>query len=438
MSEMHESSCTAVVHVPRTAPTESQALALLDDIHAKLDTIKNIDEVKERLNQVGAIHEYLKRSKKSLEVQNHCAFVKAMAERQIGRLLIDTGIGKGRPEKMSPKVTISALGISPRQSVQWQNYAKIDEDSFREWLAHCNKEGKELTSAYLTRALTSVLGKEAAREMAEPWAAENMDHHRHDVMDAYRRVFSYVAAVTQKLQGREDLWKDMTEILYDDEHVLHSSEICPLVQQFQYCRHQVGHCIDALERRIKGEVEKPAAKRAEETTVPAMSGKVSKSYKSPVTWYVDCAKGLIEATEALLSDADSSSIPESLRGKEPYTLSDKERTTLLAITGKAADAVANLHRFVDSYLTRDAIARISHATAKLAPEDLADAHKEWERLEDMGFRIRPDVQATAIYAQGKHGPHVVGHKLAPPPISELESPNDGGMVIARQAPRAAT
>jgi hypothetical protein len=42
---------------------------------------------------------------------------------------------RGRPKKTSPDVTLSDLGISRKQSSDWQKLAEIPADEFEEYLA---------------------------------------------------------------------------------------------------------------------------------------------------------------------------------------------------------------------------------------------------------------------------------------------------------------
>jgi hypothetical protein len=112
-----------------------------------------VDEVKDIRDRAVAIEVY-SRQAKNTEAERHAAEIRVRAERRCGELLKDMPKAKGaaeagwnKPETRyedatafedEPK-TLSDLGISKRQSSEWQQLAEVPEEEFEQALAEPEK-----------------------------------------------------------------------------------------------------------------------------------------------------------------------------------------------------------------------------------------------------------------------------------------------------------
>jgi hypothetical protein len=100
-----------------------------------------------------------------LEAQNEAAEIKIRAERRLGQELmqLEKAVG-GRPSEKTPdvvsgvsdgngdsQVTLADLGISYKQSSQWQLLAFVPQDEFDKQIAKVKAGGTELSTAGMVR-----------------------------------------------------------------------------------------------------------------------------------------------------------------------------------------------------------------------------------------------------------------------------------------------
>jgi ParB family chromosome partitioning protein len=105
-----------------------------------------VDEVKDIRDKAVAIQMYAKQAK-NLDAERHAAEIRVRAERKCGELLADTPKAKGstlagKDSIGSPIVlppngvqTLSDLGISKRQSSEWQKLAAVPDAQFEQAIA---------------------------------------------------------------------------------------------------------------------------------------------------------------------------------------------------------------------------------------------------------------------------------------------------------------
>ena len=146
----------------------SEALVVLDQIHQQLATITSIAEAAELADKAAAIEHYVKRSRKSLEAQNYCAYVRIAAQRRVGELLEGTHRLKGRPEKDSHAERLSDLGLSHNDSHRWRLLTKLPHEAIESERKECTARGEELTTALIMRRVKT-FDPLAYAEAQRPW-----------------------------------------------------------------------------------------------------------------------------------------------------------------------------------------------------------------------------------------------------------------------------
>ena len=105
-----------------------------------IDAARQVDEVKDIRDKALAIQMYAKQAK-NLDAERHAAEIRVRAERKCGELLAKGPKAKGgnpnlpTPTKREGVETLSELGISYKQSSEWQQLAEVPEEHFEEAMA---------------------------------------------------------------------------------------------------------------------------------------------------------------------------------------------------------------------------------------------------------------------------------------------------------------
>ncbi len=103
-----------------------------------LSESKTIPEVKSLLERTEVIQAILKKTKKSLELQNTYAEIRLNEERKLGIMLKEQPRQEiGRPNNSTtlvPFPTLKDMGISKKESAKWQKLASVPEDKFTEFI----------------------------------------------------------------------------------------------------------------------------------------------------------------------------------------------------------------------------------------------------------------------------------------------------------------
>lgn len=244
--------------------SNDNSIAILEAIQTKLATITTVEDAKDVADQADVMLHCMKTAKLSLHAQNRCAFVRTMAQRHAGELLLSMDMLKGRPEKGSTATRLSDLKITHDQSARWQALAKVNVECFDSMLKECDKLEEEFTSAYVWRQLKYELSSDNYRLALRPLDWETTlktveaDH-------AADRLLKAVWSFAQNLQGGR-LHGDMGVVLADRATVLRwhelgllerditdgwtKRELESLTIAFVECRRHVDHCIEALRRRL--------------------------------------------------------------------------------------------------------------------------------------------------------------------------------------------
>lgn len=111
-----------------------------------IEAARQVDEVKDIRDKALAIQMYAKQAK-NLDAERHAAEIRVRAERKCGELLAEMPKAKGAAGNpggqgakivQSPNVTtqtLADLGITKRQSSEWQQLAEVPEEHFEEAMA---------------------------------------------------------------------------------------------------------------------------------------------------------------------------------------------------------------------------------------------------------------------------------------------------------------
>lgn len=132
-----------------------------DAMRFAIEQARSIDEVKQIRDKAQALLAYAKQQRESHELQNSIAEIKIRAERRAGELLRETerAVPRGSnqfkevlPDETHPP-TLEDLGISRKQSHQWQKLAELPESQFEAEIEAVHESGVELTSAHMQRII---------------------------------------------------------------------------------------------------------------------------------------------------------------------------------------------------------------------------------------------------------------------------------------------
>ncbi len=139
----------------------SDALAELDLIRAALTETTDVRQIKNLREQAEAVRVYAKSAALGLEMQNHAAEVRLVAERRAGEVLRAMQLhGGDRKSGGRADTRLKKLGISQDESSRWQREKSLPEEEFQEYVRVTREAGKELTSRDLLR-----LARVHARQM---------------------------------------------------------------------------------------------------------------------------------------------------------------------------------------------------------------------------------------------------------------------------------
>jgi hypothetical protein len=241
-----KSTRTALVLSPTSEEQEGDALVVLEEIQTKLTCITTVNEAKELADQAAALRDYAKRTRKALVVQNHCAWVRVVAERRAGELIRDMDLLKGRPEKASSASRLSEFDISYNQSSYWQALTKVPFDLIEQWRRGCDNCQEEFTSAYVRRMMKGVLSPREHFEATHGW--ESYDTKL--TYQSFNRLGTEVSRFATSLQGGR-LWSDAFAVLDDPNSAVAPQDLISLIRQFQVLQDEVSLYIEKLRRRAE-------------------------------------------------------------------------------------------------------------------------------------------------------------------------------------------
>jgi hypothetical protein len=112
---------------------EGHALVHYDAMCRAIAETYEVDEVKDIRDKALALEIYARQAN-NIEAEQQACRIRLRAERRSGELLAETK-HLGRPQKVSPRATLSDLSISRDQSSDWQKMAEVPEEEFEAALA---------------------------------------------------------------------------------------------------------------------------------------------------------------------------------------------------------------------------------------------------------------------------------------------------------------
>lgn len=177
-------------------------LALRDNAKQELQQIKDIETGIEYLNKVRAIEVWAKAEKKDAELQNMIAEQKIRTQRILGQL-IQEGQKRGEirtagnldkfncaeREQLKEAKTLSDIGISRKESSNFQKIASITDESFEGFIAEkkaaVNEAAQELTTA-------GILAFAQGKAHVSNNSGENEWYTPSDIIESARKVLQNI------------------------------------------------------------------------------------------------------------------------------------------------------------------------------------------------------------------------------------------------------
>ena len=139
-------------------------LARIETAHRLLAEARTIDEVKNVRDQAAAAAYYAKERGYSQDMIDWASEIKVRAERKAGELLVqmpkNRGAagnpgGQGVPFHDGSAQTLAEIGVTPKQSMQWQQLASVPETQFEQAVAEVKSQGDGLSTTAVGRQIQS-------------------------------------------------------------------------------------------------------------------------------------------------------------------------------------------------------------------------------------------------------------------------------------------
>lgn len=132
------------------------SLAKISEARRALASAQTLEDVLSIRDQAKALEACLKIVGESLEAANDAAEVKLRAERKAGEMLAAMEKNPGGGDQSTgngvlPVPSLDDLGIDKMQSSRWQREAKVDDETFEQYLASCREQQREITQAGLLK-----------------------------------------------------------------------------------------------------------------------------------------------------------------------------------------------------------------------------------------------------------------------------------------------
>ena len=120
-----------------------QELSVVSEANRKLAQAETVEDVKNLSVLAEMARAAARKAKLGLEKQNEFAAYKLRCDRKTGELLMELGLGPGRPpkEKRSHGATFLAdLGIDKSESSRLQQEARVPEELFQLYVAQAHEK----------------------------------------------------------------------------------------------------------------------------------------------------------------------------------------------------------------------------------------------------------------------------------------------------------
>jgi hypothetical protein len=142
---------------PQTHIATDGALVALDQAELAIIELSKIEDINPALDQLEALRLLVSRGEKARETANRCTVLRLRTQRRGGEILLETERATGGGDHRLPAVTtaptLAQLGVSKRQSAQWQRLAAIGRGHFDQVIDDALESGEELSISTLLKAL---------------------------------------------------------------------------------------------------------------------------------------------------------------------------------------------------------------------------------------------------------------------------------------------
>jgi len=231
----------------------SSVLVKLEQIEQMLATITTVAEAKKVRDHAATFQHYAKTAKLGLKVQNHCAYVKLVAERRAGELLrqmADHGErerrgGDRRSNSHESSLKLDDLGISWDQSSRWQRLTKVTVEQLAGLRTSCDQHDEELTFNRVAMYWRDEMRlPEAGDEFTDNW---NEERERGALFDAALALVRMAARVLAPayIDDLKCIMADRRELLVGHPDVAYVRDA------FAVARERLNWGIAALECRLQ-------------------------------------------------------------------------------------------------------------------------------------------------------------------------------------------
>ena len=133
-------------------------LAKYEELIYSIEKAKTVNEAIEKMAKADALRTYTRKIGMDIQGQNMFAEARMIAECRAGELLRGmekaVGAAKKRGIQEEPRETLSDIGISKKESSQWQQMADIPVEEIRKYVQESSDDKKEATSAGARRIVT--------------------------------------------------------------------------------------------------------------------------------------------------------------------------------------------------------------------------------------------------------------------------------------------
>lgn len=193
-------------------------LVRYEQARTALAAVHSYDEVKDIMDQAERAAVYARQANDS-DLIKYATEIRVRAQRRAGEMLAQTekatgakGIGKSAmPEGHSTPATLSEIGVTAKQSSNWQALASMTEEHFEATVEAAKDTAGEVTTAFMLREAKKV------RPHGKPKTGPKADAIRQELKAASERgtsmLCSYARLLLDVIRASEGLTEEERELL---------------------------------------------------------------------------------------------------------------------------------------------------------------------------------------------------------------------------------